>query len=43
MKHVRLAVFALALMLTAAACSGDVTGPSASTPVNASTTEGVLP
>ena len=34
MKHVRLALFALALTLTAAACSGDVTGPSSTQPAN---------
>ena len=32
MKHVRLALFALALTLSAAACSADVTGPSSTVP-----------
>ena len=40
MKHVRLALVALALTLTAAACSGDVTGPSSSTPVQSQGTMG---
>lgn len=40
MKHVRLALLALALTLTAAACGSDLTGPSSTVPAQNQNTMG---